>query len=155
MKKLLLLLASSIILISCASGPLSTSDTSASYDCLCSDDSLDSGSDNTAVLWYKYKKDSNIVLGMKLKFTAEKGGKFVIRLRPGDKGSRSAKVVTKGVSGTTKNGSTTSFSWLDGESTFDENPEIILDVPPDAEGWYKFDVWVEGIGLIDPRVDVN
>jgi|GEM_PF-5390611 len=154
MKKLLLLLASSMILISCASGPQGTSDTSASYDCLCSDDLLDSGSDNVAVLSYKYKKDDRITLGMKLKFKAKKGGEFKIRLKP-DKHSHSAKVRIKGVSGTTTNGSPTSFSWLDAESTFDEGPEIILNVPSTAEGTYKFDVWVEDIGLIDPRVDVN
>lgn len=155
MKKLLLLLASSIILISCASSPQGNSDTSASYDCLCSDDSLDSESDNVAVLSYKYKKDDRITLGMKLKFKAKKGGQFIIELKPGDKDSHSAKVKIKGVSGPTTNGSPASFSWLDAESTFDEGPEIVLDVPSTAEGTYKFDVWIEDIGLIDPRVDVN
>jgi hypothetical protein len=154
MKKILLLLASSIILIACASGPLSTSDTSASYDCLCSDDSLDSGFDNIAVVSYTYKKESNITLGMKLKFKAEKGGEFKIQLKPGDRNSRSAKVVITGVSGTTKNNTSTPFAWLDGESTFNENPYIILEVP-DIEAWYKFDIWIEDIGMIDPRVDVN
>lgn len=144
MLRLLLLLASSIFLASCASGYLGQT------------------VQNQATISYEYKKDNVLGMTMKLKFKAKPNSQFIVKLKPKGSDSNDVMITVTGVSGTLPaNNGTTSFTWLNGSGSYNSTKasgnSIILNVPPGVPvgTWYKFDISVEGIGTIDPRVDVN
>lgn len=151
MKKIFLLLASSMILVSCASGPGVTLTS-------CTDET---NGPSEATIMYKYKADDRLEMSMRLKSNTKNRSQLRVKLSPQGNQFRDVVVTTKGVSGTLPGGAgNTGFGWLDGSgsytSTKDDQRAIILCVPNVPVGtWYKFDITVAGVGTIDPRVDVN
>jgi hypothetical protein len=151
MKKLFLLLASSMMLVSCASAPGVTLTS-------CTDET--NRPSDGATIKYKYKADDILEMSMKLKSHTRNKSQFRVNLKPNGNQFWDVVVTTKGVSGTLPDGGSTPFDWLDGsgsyKSTKDDQRAIILCVPGVPVGtWYKFDITVAGVGTIDPRVEVN
>lgn len=150
MKKIFLLLASSVILVSCAYGPGTTVTTCA----------VETNGPSEATIQYKYKADDILEMSMRLRSNTRNNSQFRVKLNPPGNQYRDVVVTTKGVSGTLPGGASTGFAWLDGSgsynSTASDRNSIILCVPDVPAGtWYKFDITVAGVGTIDPRVDVN
>ena len=95
---------------------------------------------------------------MKWKSWVGENSEFRIRLKP-KSGNKDRLVTIKGVSGTLPGGASTPFAWLDGNGRANSLPDktLVFCVPKDIpmETSYKFDVTVEDIGTLDPRVDVK
>lgn len=106
----------------------------------------------------KYGKDG---IEMKAKSRVHDNTEFRIKLKPKE-GFESKKVKIVGISGTLPDsvgGGSTAFDWLDIEKSAKEAGEkaiLTLCVPPEipAHTVYKFDVEIEDLGQLDPRVEV-
>ena len=108
---------------------------------------------------YRSSNDTFMV-EMKTKSSAHPKQPFLIDLRPRS-GSRDVLVTIKGVSGELpEQGGSTSVDWMNVSGSYNstsaDGNKIVLCVPDVPAGtWYKFDVIVDGIGTIDPRLDVT
>ncbi|NNC99376.1 MAG: hypothetical protein HKN85_04265 [Gammaproteobacteria bacterium] len=108
-----------------------------------------------------YRSGKTFMVSMKLKSNGHKNNQFRVKLKPkSGTGSKGYVVTTTGVSGTLPGGASTPFAWLNGSGSYNstaaDRHNIILCVPDVPVGtWYKFDVNVDGIGTIDPRLDVT
>lgn len=94
---------------------------------------------------------------MKWKTKVAKKSEFWIKLRPSS-GFKDKLVTINGVEGELPGGAFTSPDWLDTSGRWNTQPErkfvlCVPDVPIGTE--YKFDVHIEDIGTLDPRVRVN
>lgn len=108
-----------------------------------------------------YHTKNTFEMSMKLKWDVGESTEFRIRLKP-KRGSEGVLVKTIGKSGNLPpngTGGPTPFGWLDGSGTaFGLTDQIlILCVPPGIPKGtiYKFDVDIDGIGRLDPRVEVT
>jgi hypothetical protein len=103
----------------------------------------------------KYGKDG---IEMKAKSHVHDNTEFRIKLIPKE-GFEGKKVKIVGVSGTLPDGTGTAFDWLKKEKSAKEAGEkaiLTLCVPPEVDVGtvYKFDVEIEDLGKLDPRVEV-
>jgi len=153
MKKIFLLLLISAALVACVSNGKPVK--GVIPDSRCGDSTT--GKTDTVL---KYGKDDIV---MKWKSHVREHSEFRIKLRP-RKGYDSKKVKIVGISGTLPGGAgTTSPDWLNIEKSAKElkkaHKKAILvlcvpkGIPENTE--YKFDVRIEDIGNLDPRVRVT
>ncbi|GAA0852818.1 hypothetical protein [Aliiglaciecola litoralis] len=153
MNKIIMLVITSFILTSCANNRNNFARVTTCDD--------DENSPARAEISYKYKVDSELEMGMRLKFSGKAGNRFEIKLKPKGSGSNDVKVHTIGVSGTLPNGDPTDYTWLNGSGSYNstrgDGNNIVLCVPSDIpeDTVYKFDVKVDTIGTIDPRFRVS
>jgi len=106
----------------------------------------------------KYGKDD---IDMKWKSHVYKDSEFRIKLKP-EKDYDGKKVKIVGISSSVTTGPGSSFDWLDIEKSAKELKDagekavLVLCVPKDAPKGtdYKFDVIIEDVGELDPRVEV-
>ena len=142
MKTVAVLLCTMPLLMSCASRGMPV--TSA-----CGDDY--SGHKETKL---DYEEDD---ISMKWKTKAKRKSEFWIKLSPTP--DYQDKLVTiVGVDGRLPDGTFTSPNWLntDGRWTTQPNKRFVLCIPDvAAETEYKFDVIIEDIGTLDPRLEVT
>ena len=101
-----------------------------------------------------YEEDDIV---MKWKTKAKKKSEFWIKLRPSND-FKDKLVTIVGVDGRLPDGTFTSPNWLniDGRWTTQPGKKFVLCVPDvPAETEYKFDVIIEDIGTLDPRLEVT
>lgn len=101
-----------------------------------------------------YKEDD---IDMQWKTKASRKSEFWIKLRPSND-FREKLVTIVGVKGELPDGTPTSPAWLNAQGRWTTQPgrKFVLcvpDVPPETE--YKFDVIIEDIGTLDPRLEVT
>lgn len=142
MKNVLLLAGLSFFLVSCAVGPSGTSSVCGAGF---------SGHKQTKL---DYEADD---IRMKWKTRADKKTEFWIKLQPST-AFRPKLVTIVGVDGRLPGGAFTSPAWLNtsGRWTTQPNKRFVLCVPDVPNGTqYKFDVVVEDLGTLDPRLEVT
>jgi hypothetical protein len=83
---------------------------------------------------------------------------FIIALKPASNDYKDNKVTIHGVSVTPGGAGVADPNWLDTSDAYDTRKKFIYcapDVPDGTTQDYKYDVVVEGLGRIDPRVTVE
>ena len=85
-----------------------------------------------------------------------KKSEFWVRLKP-SRQVRNKEIEIIGISGTLPNGDPTPFDWLNKTGKYTDSKFIVLCVPQDvpAKTVYKFDVNVQALGVLDPRIEVT
>lgn len=83
---------------------------------------------------------------------------FIIKLKPTSDDYKDDKVIIDGITVAPGGAGVAGPDWLDTDDDYDTRKKFVYcspDLPNDTEQRYKYSVKVEGLGEIDPRVDVT